>query len=67
MNGIAADTATSGHTVLAEADGSAYQSLRQRPIDATVGLSEYGVPAGRAARCDAVHVLTMLRPVFSPR
>ncbi|MDT5279291.1 MAG: hypothetical protein QOJ20_486, partial [Mycobacterium sp.] len=22
----------SGHTVLAEADGSAYQSLRQRPV-----------------------------------
>jgi len=32
MNGIAAGTATSGHTVLAEADGSAYQSLRQRPV-----------------------------------
>src|ERR1700736_4618907 len=32
MNGIAAGSATSGHTVLAEADGSAYQSLRQRPM-----------------------------------
>ena len=29
---IAAARANSGHTVLAEADGSAYQSLRQRPV-----------------------------------
>jgi hypothetical protein len=32
VNGIAADSATSGHTVLVEADGSAYRSLRQRPV-----------------------------------
>src|SRR3984957_9802064 len=32
VNGIAAGSATSGHTVLAAADGSAYQSLRQRPM-----------------------------------
>jgi hypothetical protein len=32
MNGIAAGSATSGHTVLAEAEGGAYQSLRQRPV-----------------------------------
>ena len=32
MNGTAVGSATSGHTVLAEADGSAYQSLRQRPV-----------------------------------
>src|ERR1700687_3814159 len=32
MNGIAAGSAASGRTVLAEADGSAYQSLRQRPV-----------------------------------
>ena len=32
VNGIAAGSATSGHTVLVEADGSAYQSLRQRPV-----------------------------------
>src|SRR6476619_7964361 len=32
MNGIAAGSATSGHTVLLEADSSAYQSLRQRPV-----------------------------------
>src|ERR1700687_3395705 len=32
MSGAAAGSATSGHPVLAEADGSAYQSLRQRPV-----------------------------------
>ena len=32
VNGIAAGSATSGHTVLAAADGSAYRSLRQRPM-----------------------------------
>ena len=32
MNGIPTGTATSGHTVLAGADSSAYQSLRQRPV-----------------------------------
>ena len=32
MEDIAAARANSGHTVLAEADGSAYQSLRQRPV-----------------------------------
>jgi uncharacterized protein (DUF2252 family) len=32
MSGIAAAGARSGHTVFAESDGSAYQSLRQRPV-----------------------------------
>jgi len=32
MNGIAAGSATSGHTVFAEADGGVYRSLRQRPV-----------------------------------
>ena len=32
MNGIVTEQQASGHTVLAEADGGAYQSLRQRPV-----------------------------------
>ncbi len=32
MNGIPTGNATRGHTVLAEADGNAYRSLRQRPV-----------------------------------
>ena len=32
MNGIVTEQQASGHTVLAEADGGAYQSLRRRPV-----------------------------------